>query len=247
MENLENRFVYVGEGEEAQVFRGTLDVIGGIGGSVCYENPIDVAKRVNFPASSGYSGNDLFCRHLVFKILENFFIRRLKKYHQMHIPVPLGSYKYGYYYRFVIGSEGFPSEFLDDNLNRVLVNLEEENAFRNCFNDFGIDLGKDTLDSNDGSRKNIIAADYNIKKLYRTGRISTEWKRIDFGERSCLFDYDKFLEEMSKRKEEFKAMDCYALALLAGKYFANRGNISAGELRKLERQCRIFRKRKIKS
>lgn len=237
-------FQYIGEGEEAQVYRGELRVIRGIGGDIFFANPVTVAKRVNFPTTSG-TGHEIFCKHLVFKILEYFFNKK-KLYTTQHIPFPSGSYTRGYYYEFADGSEGFPSQIADENYNYNLVDLVEENQVRNSFNSFGIDIGKDTLDPNDSSRKNIIVGDYDFGELCNSGKLNAKWKRIDFGERSIGFDRGIFLAQAHKRADEMQGVigfHNFKLMMLAYKYFSENGHLENNEKRTLERLSEKFRKR----
>ena len=235
----------IGSGQEAYVLKGQMNQIEGIGGIVRCE-PMTVAKRVNQDKSEG---RILFCKHLAIKILEEFFIQS-GKYNNEHIPLPLGSFKDGYYYKFAEGSEGFPYEIFDGS-NRIQVQIYEWPAFVGAFSSFGIDLSRDIADANDGRvGKNVIFSGWDVNEVYETGRLHPGWKRIDFGYASCGFDYEKFENEMKRRDAEIttKIGRRHRLGVMAAYFYHNNGNIPREEYWRTEKWIyKFFRVERIKA
>jgi hypothetical protein len=221
-----------------------------------------VVKRVNWDAPIyPYQGHDLFCKHLVAKLLEELFLKE-SNYSNQHIPIPLGSFntihEAGYYYKYVDGSEGFPFELQgdkDDNFRQVHVEIKEWGDFVGLFNDFGFSVENDIADANNARiGKNVIMSKYSTKKIYReyeknkTYTLHARWKRIDFGSTSCPFDYEKFIKEMTQRKSELevKMSRNYSLALLSAEYYHTCGTMTENELKNFGKEILNLRRRYIR-
>lgn len=228
----EVKWNFTGAGQEAVVYIGNLKYIDGIGGEIGSETPISVAKRINHRIGDkpipDFQGHDLFCKHLVFRILDDYFVNT-RKYSQNHIPIPLGSFndsnESGYYYKFVEGDEEVSLTFIDEDYKQREFVVDEWNTFIGLFNTFGIDLGRDITQYDDKNvGKNVIYSD--LRDLDR-GRIGSDWKRIDFGSASCGFDYDKFFKLISRETGMEKIYR--ELAILSAKYSQYRVELSNRE------------------
>lgn len=230
----------IGFGQEAQAFKGELKEIEGIGGIVKSEKPITLTKRKSWGNPYyEYQGHDLFCKHLCARLLDELFLRE-GKYTKAHIPIPVGSFNGGYYYQFAEGTEGFPLEIMVDNC-RQPVRREEWNIFAGLFNEFGFKVHNDIADASDGrTGKNIIFLPWDIEKVYDTAVLHADWKRIDFGAKSCAFDYEKYLLEIAGKRQELA--DEYGLAVLAAQYYGLHENS-----KELEELVLRFREKRIQS
>lgn len=217
-------WVAIGDGQEAYALMGNATEIDGIGGVVSFPSRIAAVKRVSWEAPDhDYRGHDLFCKHLVARLLDEFFVKQ-GEYSREHIPIPLGSFNggriSGYYYVYAEGSEGFPLEIMDDEYRQVPVHINEWFPFVERFCSFGFGVNSDIADPIDGrTGKNIVFSSWDVGELYRTCCLPSEWKRIDLGEVSCPFRYEKFVEEMARRESELTDKMEYRLALLAAKYY----------------------------
>jgi len=236
----------IGDGQEAFALKGEISECEGLGGIVAYCKPLVVTKRINWNKPiNEHEGHDLFCKNLALKLLEKFFIRE-GKYKTEHIPVPIGSFNGGYYYLFVEGSEGFPLEIIDDDFRRVPVEIEGWDVFTGLFNSFGFSVERDIADALDGrTGKNIIFSEWDMKEVYRTGKLHKNWKRIDFGSVSCPFDYSKFQRTMLERGTELisKMKEDYSLAFLAAQYYLLNQKLPSVQLSELEKRALEFRSR----
>ncbi len=241
----------IGFGQEAKAFRGLLIEVEGLGGVVESEEGIDIVKRIdwNKPVYK-FQGHDIFCKNLVLRILDEYFIKQ-GKYLENHIPVPLGSFNNsngcGYYYRHVEGSEGFPLVVIDEDYRKVEVQIDEWNSFTGLFHLFGFELGRDIAEFDDaGVGKNIIMRPWG-GEIYKTKELHSNWKRIDFGSSSCDFDYKKFLEKIKKESTELLANlgDYHKLLYLAAKYCEFGEELNKKEEGELEELVLQFRKEKI--
>jgi hypothetical protein len=247
MANNQN-WVRIGFGEEADAFKGGPAEIEGMPiieenpTSIILRKPMFVVKRINWGTPiRPYQGHDLFFKHLVARLLEELFLKE-GKYSNQHIPIPLGSFnnthEAGYYYKYAEGSEGFPFELQGDkdvDYRQISVDIKELNSFFGLFNDFGFSVENDIADATNGKiGKNIIMSEYSTKELYRTYTLHPLWKRIDFGSKSCPFDYDKFVKEMTQRESELKVKmgKNYSLALSSAEYYHTFGTMTEDEFKK---------------
>jgi len=231
---------YIGEGQEAQVYRGKLREISGIGGVIEYKIPFDVAKRkdINNPISE-FDGHDLFCKHLVLSLLDKNFIKR-GIYQHHHIPLPLGSFNGGYYYEFAEGIEGFPLEYIDtENDYRITpVQISEWYKFYGLFDSVGFNVGADITDPNDGrSGKNMVFLPWTIN--YETEGLHPFWKRIDVGSASLPFNYEKFEKNIQELRPNLN--EDFITINLAAKFYHLNGNINIQEQKELEKRVHEFR------
>src|SRR3989344_1060029 len=221
-------WIEIGSGQEAYVLKGEVDEVEGIGGIIKLERPIVAAKRISWGKPIfEYQGHDMYCKNLVLKIFDELFLRK-GNYTVSHIPMPLGSFNGGHYYSYVEGSEGFPLEVNDEDYNSVPVQIDEWNKFTGSFNEFGFHVGDDIAEAVDGRiGKNMIMMPWDMNEVYLTGRLHKNWKRIDFGNVSLRFDYDRFLETMHNNKIKLKQQmgQDYLLALIAAKYCSCMGDV----------------------
>ena len=239
-----------GFGSEALILREYCNIYPGIGGEIKTEQSITVARRLEFNQTDNI-GHKLFLRHSIIKKLDDYFVRK-GNYNQPHIPRPLGSfdkgdgycyidpnnrkeYREGYIYQWSHGSDYFPSTLF----------LEEEGAFIGSFNKIGINLGYDLVDVDSNAIKNIIHLDYHEYSNFYNDieRLSKMWKRIDFGDRSIVVNYDeveKYLKEDKADLKHFLGDDRYNLMFLALNYL-KRKDFSDKEKKMLETLARKYR------
>ena len=215
------KWIEIGSGEEAIAYKGALKSLNLLEIDQSLDEGRIVVKRVNHSCVESSQGHDVFCRHLAIGILEDYFIG-CKDYSEKHIPCVLNSFNNGescgYYYEFVEGSEGWPTE----------VNIEEQRVFSNKMNNFGIDLWHDTCFVDDARiGKNVIFKPWNTNEVYNTDNsghyqgLHKFWKRIDFGSCSCKFDYEKFRDKLYENRDNMKKVlgrETYRILELAGKY-----------------------------
>ena len=242
-----NLWTNAGQGDEAYVLKGPLAEIEGIGGIVTAERPIIVAKRTNWgnPVNK-HQGHDLFCKHLILRILDEHFLRQ-GRYSHPHIPIPLGSFNGGCYYVFAEGSENFPLSIATEHGQKP-VRISEWNEFTGYFGRFGFNAGHDIADADNGRvGKNVILSQWDINEVYETGTLDSGWKRIDFGSRSLPFDYDKFMQAVEEKKADLtgQMQDDYGLLLLAAKYSYMPKDFTSEEFRDLEERVLQFRSEQI--
>lgn len=140
-----------------------------------------------------------FLRHLIAKKFDDYFLKK-GDYKYPHIPRLLGFDEKGYYYEFVFGLEGFYPLYFDDELiDWRPISLYDERISSSLFYEVGIYLLQDIVEPTSNYVKNIIIEEPKISLLPE--KISSLWKRIDFGVKSIKFDYEK-IKRYIKRKEK---------------------------------------------
>jgi len=241
-------WIKIGEGDEAIAYKGNPESLEGFGGTLELIKPRTVVKRTNITGTpEDWEGPDIFCRNLTASILDNYFIKK-DIYSTEHIPLPLGSFKGGYYYEFAEGSEGWPTTFINKDYNRTLIDIKENIVFINHMNSYGFNIWGDTCDALDtSSGKNVIFETWNAETSLKFGELPSCWKRIDFGSRSCPFNYETFKKRTKGKKSELESVigtSLYKLLILAGKYgdYTARQEISDREISELETRALNFRR-----
>lgn len=244
-------WIPVDYGQEAYVSKGNLNHIEGIGGILDSEKPITVARRIgwNNPVYD-FEGHDVFCRHLASRLLDEYFVKT-GRYSRNHIPIPFGSFNganAGYYYEFIEGSEGFPLVIPDEDYHQIEVRIDDWNSFIGSFNSFGFDAGRDIADPIDGrTGKNVIFCGWDMNKVYETGRLHSNWRRIDFGTASYSLDFERFAKGLERDRSDLTKVlgDYYKLVFLTGKYSQFNQNLTEDENHVLEMLVLRFRREKI--
>lgn len=226
---------YIGEGGRGSEARIDIELrteFPGIGGTIHTYQAIPVALRVSYNPSSNV-GHREFLKHAVLKKLEDYFFMR-EIYGYAHITRPLGSTTNAYIYEWAFGLDGFSWYYSDSN-GEVSVKLEDWDKFINTFSQVGIDMQTDCTDSDDGRRsQNIVHQLLAIQPLQP--ELNCLWKRIDFGDRSIIIDYQrllKYIHQSETKLRETLRHGRYELIELACKYLAE-GEILSREMSQLE-------------
>jgi len=206
----QKRWTYFGEGSEGIVYLGKASGAPGLGGKVKFNQPIPVINRIDkgkprHVVEPFTAGDNTFLKHLALYLLDKHFLQ-LKEYTTSHIPIPLGSYRLGYYYKPARGGESFCWEI------SVIEKYEREDGtegfgpsaqhltlaeFSHCaalYDKYGLDIRSDICESDDGrSAKNIcLVGDDNSPEVLQTLTLPATWKRIDFGPFSLPFKPEIF-------------------------------------------------------
>ncbi len=191
-----------GFGSEAEIDVELRRSFPGIGGNIRTYQALPVAFRREFNRSANV-GHRLFLKHTIIKKLEDYFFKK-GFYLYAHITRPLGSTGEGYIYEWAFGSDVFPWYVVDESGDSVSVELEDWRSFVEAFNEAGIDFQKDCTDP-DNARvsQNIIhqfpfGVDSNKPVLNRL------WKRIDFGDKSVVMDYDRLLLYLERNEADMR-------------------------------------------
>jgi hypothetical protein len=248
MQNLvNNKWTLVGEGQEAEVFKGRIKVIEGLDSFLSVTHTPVIAKRVNWNKKDKQLGHRLFCKHLSAYILDSLFLNQ-QRYSNSHIPLPMGSFETGYYYQFSEGVDGFPLEIMNENYSYFPVQIKDWNPFVELFNLFGFEVHTDTADVSDGRNgKNVVFEKWDINEVYDTGCLHNRWKRIDFGSISMPFHPEIFQKRMSEKQREITGCignENYHLASLSIDYFLN-NNLKKDDLNKFLHLVNKFRKKTL--
>ncbi len=170
-------------------------------------------------------GFRLFLRHFIAKKLENAFISE-GRYTYAHISRPLGSDGQSYYYDWAWGEKRCLKQLLELNKpSNKKEGLDQWFEFVNYFIEAGIDFK---------SRMDYVSPSYEPEKRYAKNiivrqpyskvehiYISRLWKRVNFHERSTIFDYNKLQNYLTRNKRYLKkylTKGRYETMLLATKY-----------------------------
>ena len=235
---LDNNWKCVGRGQEAESFVGETQEFTGIGGIIRSQKPLRVIKRVSWDKSNPYIGNKVFSRNLTAYLIDEFF-RTTGKYKSPHIPLPLGSFDYGYYYEFAEGNESF----------QWSSEIEGWHSFVDRFNLFGFEVNSDTSDNDGGGcGKNVIYRDNwaKSKEYWENNKLNSGWQRIDFGDMSLPFRINYFRNEIENRKEEIIesiGRKNFRIAFLSAEYSINPRTLTS--LDELTGLVKEFRQEKI--
>jgi len=192
-----------GRRRECHPYAGTLTRVAGIGGRIELPRPVEVISylsndRDEFRNKPFTIGDKLFLQHLVMAQIDRL-ARRLGQYQSSHIALPLGSYKYGYYYQRAKGEEGFAWQIYDGQ-DYYNMRLGEWAPFIGIFGNFGFEVGHDRTEGR--YSKNIILAD--SRPVHSTA-YGKEWVRIDLGLASCPFNEKEFVDAVAGRPAEIMA------------------------------------------
>ena len=229
-----------GIGSEATVDVELRTRFPGIGGTIITQEGAVTASRVEHHIVPK-AGHSMFLKHMIFKKIDDYFYR-IGVYKYAHVPRPLGSVSIvngkkfeAYIYEWVHGDEGFPWEIKDEYGEAVNVHLSDWNEFVKHFKEAGVEMNNDITDADDGRiSKNVI---HSFSSDLKQNKLSSIWKRIDFGKHSILIDYDRLWNYLQKnkshlinvlRKERFHMIE------LAAAFLRNRGNMKEYEVGTLE-------------
>lgn len=148
---------------------------------------------------------NLFLRHTLLKKFDDFFFRT-GKYHFAHIPRVLGStHNEVYFYEWVHGIEGFDPRYYDEDLKRFMpVMVDEWNICRSCFDETGVDIFDDIVDTDGYYIKNIITQE--PQAYYSEEHLTKLWKRIDFGSESLHINYHKTSDFLTNNKNKLRSV-----------------------------------------
>lgn len=198
------KWTYLGHGGEATAYYRRMELERVTSDVVYPKMRVDMVCRVSS------NPEEPFLNNLTAALLDEFFVLS-GKYHQRHVPQPLGlselvGLQEGYLYEYVQGSEGFPWEF-----DHQPVFLDEWLQFSNAFSGTGIRVQQDITDADNGRvSKNIILAEYDLSMVLETGKYPSKWRRIDFGYGSCPFNQEKlsrfFKEHEGNLKDQLGSM-----------------------------------------
>jgi len=210
-----------GIGGSAKVYIQLRNIFPGLGGTISTEQDFVVAYRVPLGLNiseeneinntknklrldniSSRDALNVFLRHSLLKKLDDYFFRR-GDYMYAHIPRPLGSTdEGGYIYEWAHGSEGFNSEYWDENHNCMMpIEIDEWNIVAKKFNSSGISIFHDTADANDGRfTKNLIVQEPEPSAY--PNLITKLWKRIDFGSESLPIKFDLLKKFINDKKDD---------------------------------------------
>ncbi|MFW6138478.1 MAG: hypothetical protein ACOC7U_04820 [Spirochaetota bacterium] len=212
-----------GVGGSATVYIQLRNSFPGLGGTIYTEQDFVVAYRVPSGVALGpfsverkqnqiydpavldkkaIDALHMFLRHALIKKLDDYFFRK-GLYKFAHIPRPLGSTANGgYLYEWVHGTEGFYSQYYDDEAGfEVPVKIDEWDTAARCFQTAGIYIFYDIADSDDGRyTKNIIVQEPSLSTYPE--HITKLWKRIDFGYESLPVDLEKLTRFLEKNNAE---------------------------------------------
>jgi len=232
-----------GIGGCAKVYIQLRNIFPGMGGTITTEQDFVVAYRVpldsniteskencdkhyklNLKTNSSREALNVFLRHTLIKKFDDYFFRK-GSYKYAHIPRPLGSTdEGGYIYEWAHGSEGFSSEYFDENYGRIVpVDIDEWNVVAKDFNNVGISIFHDTADAHDGRyTKNLIVQEPGIPVYPRI--ITKLWKRIDFGSESLPIDFntlENFIKDSKKDLIRFIKPERVKMIKLIVEYLKN--------------------------
>ena len=106
---------------------------------------IELSDLTQMPTRNAFN---IFLRHVLLQKFDDYFFRT-GKYRFAHIPRVLGCNRRGvYFYEWVHGMEGFDPRYYDDYLKRfVPVIVDEWNICRSCFDEVGVDIFDDIVDT----------------------------------------------------------------------------------------------------
>ena len=148
---------------------------------------------------------NLFLRHALLQKFDDYFFR-IGKYRFAHIPRVLGSKRNGvYFYEWVHGVEGFDPRYYDYDLKRFMpVIVDEWNICRSCFDEVGVDIFDDIVDTDGYYIKNVITQE--PQAFYGEEHLTKLWKRIDFGPESLHINYHKTSDFLKNKKDKLKSV-----------------------------------------
>lgn len=214
-----------GAGGEARIIVELRTLFPGLGGAIVTQEGVAAALRIEYNQAS-MVGHEMFIRHLVAKKLDDHFYRS-GVYVFAHVPRPLGSISLGeqdlreaYLYEWVFGSDGF--SWLQPGSNDP-IDLHDWNQFVGYFASAGVDLGHDTTDPDDGRTSQNVVHQY--PGSLQSGEMCSLWKRIDFGFRSILIDFERlsaFIHDQRAKLTDTLRYERYDMLCLAVAFLRRR-------------------------
>ncbi|MBI5046047.1 MAG: hypothetical protein HZC14_03580 [Candidatus Niyogibacteria bacterium] len=233
-----------GSGSEASIIIQRRTCFPGMGGTVVTEQTVVTALRVPWSVTPDH-GIRSFLRHALIKKLDDYFLLR-GIYLSQHVTRPLGSFsaddkETGYLYEWVMGMEGFPWEYYQNDGSKSPVSLKEWGEFIGAFYSAGIDMQMDIADPDNGMiSKNII---HKLFKYNETD-LNPLWVRIDFGSSSINIDPDKlkgFLDKKQVSLTKILGQNRFDLMILAWKFLYNKPQMTERDLGRLDILARDYR------
>lgn len=214
-----------GAGGEARIIVELRTLFPGLGGAIVTQEGVAAALRIEY-IQAPTIGHEMFIRHLIAKKLDDHFYRS-GVYVFSHVPRVLGSISCGekdpreaYLYEWAFGSDGFSWMELGTN---DLINLHDWNQFVGHFASAGVDLSYDTTDPDDGRTSQNVVHQY--PQSLQSGEMCALWKRIDFGFRSIIIDFDRlsaFVQDQKAKLTETLRYERYDMLRLAVAYLRHR-------------------------
>ena len=190
-----------GFGSEAVITVELRNEFPSLDGVITAQKAVVSARRQEKNANRD-TGHLMFLKHIVFKKLDDYF-RSIGRYEFAHISRPLGSQDNGvYFYEWVFGMEGFPWSHIGDNGASEPTVLSEWKEFVESFISAGIDLERDSVDSDSEISKNIIHELYHSNDVW-TG-LNCLWKRIDFGSQSVRVNWYEVSGYLQDNEEDLR-------------------------------------------
>lgn len=232
-------------GSEAVIQLQLRNFFPGLGGDIFTRQTVAAARRREFSTFPG-QGLRLCLKHGFLKKCDDYF-GRIGRYRYPHIPRPLGSEAgetEGYWYEYVMGSEGFSWFQYTGEGRKSPVQLSEWREFENSFAEVGVNMRQDTVISDGLTAQNIIHQCPREKDFC----LNLLWMRIDFGDNSLNIDYDrcgKFLKSNAESLQRVLGANRYEFMLLAYRYLV-RGQLEEREFGRLEILTREYRLSSLK-
>jgi hypothetical protein len=248
--------LYCDSGDEAEVCLALSNFFPGIGGDIYTEHMAFVAIRQEKSHAVGH-GNIVYMRHAVLQKLDDFFHRR-RRYLVQHIPRSFGSATLNTEcgpremscYQWSFGNEGFCWRTAGRDSAKEPIVLDEWNEFISSFAEAGIDLQYDCTVIDGEASKNIIHMMNTPIDFLGTARLNCLWRRIDFGARSMIIQYETLARFIRNRREDMIAVfgsrggsigqDRYDMLRLLVKLLAD-GRLNDFEAGQLELLIKHFR------
>jgi hypothetical protein len=222
LDGVVERIREAGAGGEAWILMELRTRFPGLGGTIVTQEGVAAALRIEYNQFP-MAGHEMFIRHLVAKKLDDHFYRS-GSYLFAHVPRPLGSISLGerdireaYLYEWAVGHDCFPWVLSG---SKEMIVLRDWNVCVERFAGAGLDLAYDTTDPDDARVSQNVVHQY-VGSLH-SGELCSLWKRIDFGFRSILFDYDRLSAFLRDHRTDLAAtlrweryeMLCLAVAYL---------------------------------
>jgi len=201
---------------------------------------IPVARITYLNEKDPDMGFKIFLRHFIAKKLENAFISE-GRYSYAHIPRPLGSEGFSYYYDWAWGEERCQKSLIEQIRSRnPKMGLSEWDEFISYFEEAGIDFKsklKFVSSQNNPDRKIvkyiIVRQPYSeIEDTY----ISRLWKRINFHENGTLINLEmleKYLLEKEDYLKNYLTPGRYETMILATRFLSAK-KLSSSDIVKLK-------------
>jgi len=231
-----------GFGSEAEIDVELRRSFPGIGGNIRTYQALPVAFRKEFSKSVNI-GHKLFLKHTIIKKLEDYFFKK-GFYQYAHITRPLGSSQVGYIYEWAFGSDVFPWYYTDEGGESIPVELDDWRNFVEAFSEAGIDLQKDCTDPDNGRVSQNIIHQFPFGASFSQPKLNRLWKRIDFGDKSVVINYDRLLSYLDRNEVDIREnlrVGRFDMVKLACKYLMYGEQMDPRELGELTVLVRDYR------